>query len=445
MTLKPSKAIEEFCKKFMWPLKKWQREIIPRMMTAILMCSGDPHFAAIARTIAEARRHRSSVMRFFKTKRFKSRSDYRRALNAVIRSLKRLTKGTWVIALDGTSTKRGGFTKILNAIKYRTKNKSQKGGKSTKAHMFLMGIILLPNGSRLPLPRMSYYTKDYCKTTGRKHVTIVKLAVEMINHAPIPKNKKVIVVADEYFEGKDIHNICAQLGFSYIIPVNSCRCFADKQGNRLSKKTLYNRGLHLSRSKLKKISFVCGKEKTVSYRRIEQSNLNRKRVYHAYAEKRSVASLGNVLVTYSRKQKKKKGKKQGETYRVFVSNDRTLTAKDIIEYYELRWQIELFFRELKSVIGFDKFRGGDFKSFERYIDVILMSFLFLEQYRTELVNQQSTRKQKSKTERLRTHGLIIQLRKEVDFESADYILQLNKKRGGRKKLCTLICDLIKAA
>ena len=137
MILNPSASIQKFCKLFMPHLKKWQQEIIPRIMTAILMCNGDPHFAKIANAVATSKRHRSSIMRFFKTKHFKSRSDYRRALNAVQYSIKRLAKGPWFVVLDGTSTKRGGFTKIMNAIKYKTKNTSTKG-KSTKAHMFLM-------------------------------------------------------------------------------------------------------------------------------------------------------------------------------------------------------------------------------------------------------------------------------------------------------------------
>jgi hypothetical protein len=424
-------------------LKRWQGKIIPRLITAILLCSGDPHFAGMARTIAMAKRHRSSVMRFFKTKRFKSRADYRRTLNAVIRSSKKLSKSPWFIVLDGTSTKRGGLTKIMNAIKYRPKDTSHKGC-STKAHMFLMGTLLLPNGMRLPLPRMSYYTKEYCTTTKRKHVTIVQLAVEMIKQAPVPKKAKVIVLADEYFEGKDLHNICTQLGYSYIMPVDSRRCFADRYGNRL-KETLHERGLRLSRRPLEKISFVSGKEETASYRRMAKANLKRKRVYHACAEVRSVAGLGNVLVTYSRKQKNKKGKKQAETYRVFVSNNRALSAKNIVEYYELRWQIELFFRELKSVIGLDRFRGSDFQSFERYVDVILMSFLFLECYRIESLKKNNCRKQKAMIARTRTHGLITMLQREVNKESVDFVMRLSKKKGGRKKLYEIIHNLLDAA
>ncbi len=437
--------INKFCRLFDRFMTKWQKQIIPRMMTGMLTAYGDPNFAVMSRKIVTQQRNRSSVMRFFKTKHFKSRTLYREALREVVKELKSMAKGRWFLVLDGTSSKRGGFTKIANAIHYKKKSTSIKG-KSTKSHMFLMGLLLLPNGMRLPLPRKTYYTKEYCKQTGRKLVTLVQLAVKMIEEAPIPENvEEVMVLADEYFEGKDVHNICNRLGYKYIMPVDNRRCLNDRNGEKTSV-TLHQRGKHLSNNLFQKIGFVYGEEETVSYRRLSaKTNLKRRRVYRAYTEVQGVSGLGDVSITYSWKQNMKGSRKCGETYKVFVSNETTLSVTEVVEYYELRWQIELFFRELKSVLGFSRYRGTDFRSFERYIDVLLLSFLFLEWYRICKMNSATSRKKKGKITRLRTHGLVLNLCHDINVENAEFLQQSLDDENRKKNLVEIVEGLLKAS
>ena len=42
-----------------------------------------------------------------------------------------------------------------------------------------------------------------------------------------------------------------------------------------------------------------------------------------------------------------------------------LSVRDVIELYSLRWQIELFFKELKSTLGFHQYQ---FQKFEPVVD-----------------------------------------------------------------------------
>ena len=50
--------------------------------------------------------------------------------------------------------------------------------------------------------------------------------------------------------------------------------------------------------------------------------------------------------------------------KILMSNDRTLTARDLVLMYTLRWQIELFFKELKSTLGMHRYRFRDFERVE---------------------------------------------------------------------------------
>jgi hypothetical protein len=67
--------------------------------------------------------------------------------------------------------------------------------------------------------------------------------------------------------------------------------------------------------------------------------------------------------------------------KVLACNDPTATAREVIEWYELRWQVELFFRELKSRMQFGCYVLMKFEAVERYLDLLLMGLLLLEKQR----------------------------------------------------------------
>jgi hypothetical protein len=59
----------------------------------------------------------------------------------------------------------------------------------------------------------------------------------------------------------------------------------------------------------------------------------------------------------------------------------------VVEWYEVRWQIEIFFRELKSRMQFGSYVLMKFEAVERYLDLLLMGFLLLEQQRLRDLQQ----------------------------------------------------------
>ena len=62
---------------------------------------------------------------------------------------------------------RGGRTDVENAIKYRKKGHGSKG-RSTKARLSVMGILITASATRVTLPRRSHYTKEYVTREKRK-------------------------------------------------------------------------------------------------------------------------------------------------------------------------------------------------------------------------------------------------------------------------------------
>ena len=422
-------VIEHFTALFAGSLDKRKKKLIPFMLSSLLLCRNLRSYAAMSEAIVTQRRNRASICKFYKRERFHSRDMYQNALDAVmadeaIVSSKEAKGKTWVLCIDGVCSKRGGFSKIENAIKYKKKTKDK--GRSTKAHTFIQGCLITDKGVRLPLARRTFYTRSYCRRHKRKYVKMTKLAELIIDIAVIPEGVSVVVVADEFFEGQTLDGVCRKRGYFYISPADNRRCFEKPNGTR-SSQHLHERGLSLNRSELTGIVLTPYQEGTALLRRRTGKDKH-KRYYFAFSEIRDVAKLGSVRVTYSWKTHSRKERLSRKRFKVLVSNANHWTVRQIVEYYELRWQIEIFFRELKSFLGLVDFTGQDFQAYERYFDMVLLEYLFLEWYRCVSLNAARSNRVKGTLKTARTLVILKLFKQEVDRETIAYIGSNFRKR-----------------
>jgi hypothetical protein len=449
-------SLKSFCDVPDSGLTKGQQALLPSLLTAILLASGRRTQAALGRLVRRVRRHRSSISRLLRRLRFRTRDYFTHVFEAALEEMG-LNRGpcqldlrrVWVVAFDGVSTKRGGFTKIGNATKFKRKGKNTKG-RSSKAHTFVMGVVITDEGARLPLPRRSFYTKDYCKKKKKKYLTQPALVALMLRGLKdrLPKDVALVVVADEYFEGQTLHQVCAELGFIYIVPVDSRRCFADCKGKSTGKR-LHDRGIRLPGKAFKEVVLVRGWEETVSYRRYSRVPKRPRpedtRRFRVYSEVRDVAKLGEVRVAYSWKNPVYRPRRNAdrETYKVLVTNGLSLSDWEIVEYYDLRWQIELFFRELKSDLGLGDYRGTDFEAFERFVDLVLLAFLSQELRRIELLKKCRAPRKIAVIKGVRTRGMQALLGEESEIEDLRYFRECLRTEKGRRELLSLFPALRK--
>ena len=61
-----------------------------------------------------------------------------------------------------------------------------------------------------------------------------------------------------------------------------------------------------------------------------------------------------------------------------MTNDHRLSVQDVVELYSLRWQIKLFFKELKSTLGFHQYQFQKFESVEGWSELAVTTFMYLE-------------------------------------------------------------------
>ena len=127
--------------------------------------------------------------------------------------------------------------------------------------------------------------------------------------------------------------------------------------------------------------------------------------------------------------------------KILMTNDPRLSARDVVELYSLRWQIELFFKELKSTLGFHQYRFRRFEAVEGWMELALAAFLYLEDYR---VRQLARRRLSDAEERWwrsqRTYGLCQAVRAASERAELQYLADRLKTEGGISKLKRIIRD-----
>lgn len=432
MCIKVPDAIKEFSDRYFSYLGVRKPDLLSRFLAAFVMGDGKRTIKSLGNTIWTEQRCKTTASKALRRSRFCTRDIHRRLIQALIVDYVRQfgKSGEWVLLIDGTATRRGSFTKIENGIKYRNKNKSSKGW-STKAHLFVMGILITPTGYRIPVTRYTYYTKTFCDTHKMTHITQNKLAAMMVDEirSYLPAGVKLIVCADSFFDSGIMFKTCRENGAVYITPADSDRNFIHPCGYPGK---LHERGKSKDMKDFRTFRIVKGREQwTGPHCRLARTDLegNMKHIYRVMGEILNVSGLGDVRVVFSHKSKPGKKWTGSKSFMALICSDKTWDDGKIVEFYALRWQIEIYFRELKSDLGLGDFIGRDFRAFERFVDLCLMSFAFLEWHRINQMKTTRSRKEKGKLQAMRTRGLKSHLMEKEMEEAKQYVIL--KKPGGR--------------
>jgi len=496
--------IKSFCGQFEGMLSEAKRPALSWLLAAYLLATGKRTQSALARGVLSRARSPSSVSRRMRRKRFRTRDLVRAATRKhIARELRRACgrEEVWFLGIDGLATKRGGRTKIRNA--HRCQKPRGTRGRSSKAHFFVMGLLVTASGARIPLPRRTFYTHKYVNRENRLrrkrrrkggrlvYKTQLDLACLIIRELELPENIKLVVAADEYFEGTKLTNLCRRKGYAFIAPVDSRRTFTPG-------KSLHARGKALAGSAYRTLALRQGEEDTASPRTVRTALRNltflhrrhmpkgaRKkdlRVYRYCCERRAVAKTGEVAVVpgrsappkvrtcgYSWKRRRDRSGRptSRETFKVLVCSDPTLFGErddakigarsgpnrieepdlraKVVEFYEMRWRVEVFFRELKSDLGLEDYQGCDFGAFERHVDLTMLSFMCLEDMRREEMARTRSPVKRRESARLRTRGLKRRLRLEAHAADVEWIMELTNSCRGRGRAVKLLPALRMAA
>jgi len=125
--------------------------------------------------------------------------------------------------------------------------------------------------------------------------------------------------------------------------------------------------------------------------------------------------------------------------RAFVRSIETFADESGVPVVPLRWQIELFFKELKSTLGFHQYQFQKFAAVEGWTELALATFLYLEWFRVQqLARRGLSEKEKRWWRHQRRHGLCQAIRLASQQAELSYLAERLKTPGGIAKLKRLL-------
>jgi hypothetical protein len=230
---------------------------------------------------------------------------------------------------------------------------------------------------------------------------------------------------------------CQQRGFTWIMPANPERVLGgEKPRPRLWSLTeQFHSGMFAPvRLSPDRGSYVAMRRLSSCRRRSRKTT----KTFYVHEERRSLHSLGEVRAVFSTKHQPASGKRlERHETKILLCNDPQLTVAEIVELYLLRWQIELFFKELKSHLGMHQYRQRDVDSIQAWMEVYRITFLYLEWVRVKHLRS-STGRQRQWWHRQRTYSLSTAVCERLAEAQLLTIQRSTTTASGLRKLRTLL-------
>jgi hypothetical protein len=302
-------------------------------------------------------------------------------------------------------------------------------------------LLITPSGYRIPW-QTPHYTKEYCAQKGLQHRTTAEAAADLIRSLPLPEGADVVVLGDTAYDANVVHEACQDRKYIWIVPANPERVYEGPTGNRPKVRSSLKDWE--SRS-LKTIRLRASTGKYAKYRRLSKWRVGPKqkqRVYYAYQEERDVRSVGRVQLVFSTMKPDMKTATPDDV-KILMTNALDLSVNEVIEMYSLRWQIELFFKELKSTLGFAQYSFEKFPAVEAWAQIAITTVLFLEHERAKRMQDRRLSKERRRWwAAQRLHGLCVAYRQECEVREIKYLSERIKTPGGIAKLKRLLAAAV---
>jgi hypothetical protein len=416
------------------PLPRRAKELVLCCLIAFVMHLGKMSASQAAGALRTRARHRAQITRFL-LRRYWTGNVLQAVQAAVLLLDAEAERGDFFFLVDQTYNGQQGqqtentFSRANYRPRPKRSQRRQKKYAQRSCHCFVCGLLLTPSGLRIPFFK-SYYTKDYGQTKGQAYRTQTQLAADLIGELPLPPAAQVTVLGDTAFDAKVIRQACAARHWWWVVPVNPERVLAGPKGQRPKVRSLQK---ELESKRLTQIEVHPQRGAFVAQRRVARCRIGPKlkaRTYWVHQEKRQVHNVGDVLLVFSTMKRKERGQPR-PIQKMLMTNAVHWTAAEVVERYQLRWQIELFFKELKSTLGFGHYRFRRFDKVESWVKLVLLTFLYLEWQRArQLARRGLSAAGRRWWQAQRTYGLCRAVRQQAEQnELALLAKELDSGRG----------------
>jgi hypothetical protein len=348
-----------------------------------------------------------------------------------------------VLAIDSTQHGQQGKNTQNTYSTGNTRKRPRKSDRHQKqyhrrgGHVFVFALLLTPDGLRIPF-YLPYYTQQHCALFGRQHYSQADLAAQLIDGIPVKEGSRVLVVGDTAFEAKQVRQACARRGWQWVVPLNPERRLAGGKP-RAKVRALYEQ---LTAQDFRKVSFRLDQGEWSALARVSPKRSQSKkhaRTYWVHQRTADVHSVGTVELLFSTKTDPTTpaGVK---VQKLLISNALGARTEDLLFWYSLRWQVELFFKECKSELGMCQYKLGTFSRVVGWVSLSVVAFCYLEWYRHQQQAQAGAR-DKPLWQRLRTAAVKEKVRQQVQRADLEQVLRLSGTDGGQHLLQSLLDKL----
>jgi hypothetical protein len=318
----------------------------------------------------------------------------------------------------------------------RPSNSSRKQKKTQRrsCHCFVFALLLTPQGRRIPY-WLPFHTKEYCQLRGWHHQTQADLAARLITDLPLAKSVPLAVVGDTAFEAKQIRRACRQRDAHWVVPINPERRLA---GAKPRPKVL-SLCQQLKTQDFRRVSFRLDQGELAPLARVSPSRIRsskHQRVYWVQQRTADVLSVGRVVLLFSNQQDPSQAK-AAVVQKVLMSNALAAGAEELLLWYALRWQVELFFKEMKGQLGMCQYKTKQFARVEGWVSLCVLSFCYLEWLRCGQLHKAAKPEQpywlSARAQTLRAH-----LRQQVEQADIRALVRAATSARGKKRLNDLL-------
>lgn len=418
-------------------LNKAATAMLVRWIAAFILHFGAMSASQAAGAIRTDSRHRAQMCRSLGRK-FWNKYQPTDAIRNVLLAMES-QRGRFIFILDQTLCGHQGKKTQNTYSTGNRKRRPRKGRRYNKykyapkrCHCFVMGLLITPSGYRIPFNK-SFYTKEFCSESQRAFQKQTDLAADLIRELPVPEGAEVVVLGDTAFEAKNIRQACQDRHFTWIVPLNSERVLEGPKPRSKVRSLVSD----FTPGQFTPIRLHPGKGNLAVYRRVSSCRMGSKmkpRTYYVHQERRVVHSIGEVQLIFSTTKRPTEAGKFTEG-KILVTGNLKLTKRELVELYDLRWQIELFFKELKSTLGFDNYRFEKFACVEQWVEMTLLTFIYLEWHRAKELHRRDAPEDDLKWWRAqRTHGLCQAIRQATDTADLQVIAERLKTPSGIRRL-----------
>ncbi len=296
----------------------------------------------------DLKKNQSSLNRFLTESKWKIKDIYS-ILFDLVKS--KLEDDVYLI-LDDTLCEKTG-----KKIKAVARNYDHNENRTILSHSVFCGIIKSKD-IILPYDIKLYRRKEVCR--GIKFKTKIELAQETIEKFLSLDFKRKIILFDSWYAAAKLINYIGHSAY-WISP---------PKDNRLIKEGNFFYPI--------KYLFKC--IKSDQYDEIE---LNGK-TYFIFEHETEMKDIGLVKIVFTKK------KRHSKYVSYFISNMREVGGREILLHYSERWNIEVFFREVKQNLGFGKYQMRKMKGIIKHWCLSAVSYSLLSYLLSSLKNLCST-------------------------------------------------------